>query len=125
MNKTLSKEIISSKGEMFMALNFCPTDEAMIYNKIIYGDGPHSRILILSMNLIKKTVGDLKTGALRIFSKIASILKLRYVLARTSHLQNENIELQKNETVIKGKTGNLIQLNLKPSPAMAYIKFQK
>ena len=125
MNKTLSKETLNSNGELFLALNSCPSDETMIYNKIIYGDGPNSRILILSMNLIKKTVGDLKTGALRIFSKIASILKLRYVLARTSHLQNENIELQKNETVIKGKTGNLIQLNLKPSPAMAYIKFQK
>ena len=104
MNKTLSKEIISSAGEMFMALNFCPSDEAIIYNKIIYGDGPNSRILILSMNIIKKTVGELKTGALRIFSKIASILKLRYVQAEARDLQNEDIELQKSETVIKGKT---------------------
>ena len=109
MNKTLSKETLNSNGELFLALNSCPSDETMIYNKIIYGDGPNSRILILSMNLIKKTVGEFKTVAWNIFSKIGSILKLRYVksgerVERDS--QNEDIELQKNKTVIKGKTGN-------------------
>ena len=121
MNKTLSKEIISSAGEMFMALNFCPSDETIGFNKIIYGDGPNSRILILSMNIIKRTAEELKTGALKIFSKIASILNLRYVQARTRDPQNGDIELQKNETVLKGKTENFIQLDLKSvgsSPAL-------
>ena len=106
INKTLSKETLNLNGELFLALNSCPSDETMIYNKIIYGDGPNSRILILSMNLIKKTVGEFKTVALNIFSKISSILKLRYVKSGERDSQNKDIELQKNKTVIKGKTGN-------------------
>lgn len=101
----MSKEMINSKGEMFMALNLCPSDELTYYNKIIYGDGPNSRILVLSINIIKKTVGELKTVALEIFSKIASILKLSYVQAGKSDPQNKNIELKINETVVKGKAG--------------------
>ena len=103
MNSTLSREIINLKAEMFMALNFCPTDGITYYDKIIYGDGPNSRILVLSMNLIKKTVGELKTVALEIFSKISAILKLSYIQAGKRDPQNKNIELQINETAVKGK----------------------
>ena len=66
--KNLSKDSINTGSEMFVALNSCPSNFERLYWRPIYG--PESRIAIASSNIVKKEKDDLKTKAIKIFTKI-------------------------------------------------------
>ena len=71
-NKNLSKAAINFGAEMFVALNSCPSYHVKLYWNVIYG--PESRIAVLALKIVKKANIDFRKDALKIFSKICSVL---------------------------------------------------
>ena len=71
-NKNLSKAAINVGAEMFVALNSCPSYHVKLYWNVIYG--PESRIAVLALKIVKKANSNFKKDALKIFSKICSVL---------------------------------------------------
>ena len=76
--KNLSKASINVGAEMFVALNSCPNSYYLkLYWNVIYG--PESRIAMLALKILKKANINFKKDALKIFSKISSILGFQHI----------------------------------------------
>ena len=69
---TITKEDINFGGEMFMALNSCPTFYVKLYWKLIYGH--ESRVAKFASNIIRKAEDGFKARAQKIFAKISSVI---------------------------------------------------
>ena len=72
-----SKEDINFGGEMFMALNSCPTFYVKLYWKAIYGK--ESRIAKFASNIMRKAKDDFKIRAQKIFAKISSVIGFQHI----------------------------------------------
>ena len=92
----LSKSDINLGAEMFVALNSCPSHYIKLYWNVIYG--PKSRIALLASKIMKKAKNELKKYALKIFSRIFSVLGFQHI----SHYHAGNESWVKNIVDIKG-----------------------
>ena len=99
--KNLSIDEINFAGEMFTALNLCPSNFARIYTKIMV-NGTVSKILKISNKIMKHAALDFKPKATKIFSKILSVLNFQYI-SFDGDVKNKNI----GETMIKRNTSNV------------------
>ena len=72
-----SKEDINFGGEMFMALNSCPTFYVKLYWKAIYGK--ESRIAKFASNIMRKAKDGFKIRAQKIFAKISSVIGFQHI----------------------------------------------
>ena len=95
-NNNLSKSNINLGAEMFVALNSCPSHYIKLYWNVIYG--PKSRIALLASKIMKKAKNELKKYALKIFSRIFSVLGFQHI----SHYHAGNESWVKNIVDIKG-----------------------
>lgn len=95
-NKNLSKDSMHEGAEMFIDLNMCPTELSRSYWNAIYKF--KSRTAILASNIAKKANDDFKVKAIKIFTKIISTLKFKYI----SYHHDRNKSLEKRIDV-KGK----------------------
>ena len=66
-----------SPDEMFSAFIAHPSYFEKLYSKTIYG--PKSRLLMLALNIIKKSPNNFKLKAKKIFSKITSMFLQKYL----------------------------------------------
>ena len=110
--KNLSIDEINFAGDMFTALNVCPSDFSRIYTKIII-NGTVSKIIKLSVNMMKKSPSDFKSKAKSIFSKIMSVLNLKFT---------NLVKDFKNET--KGTEFHANASNVIGIPMLDIIKYQ-
>ena len=88
----LTKDSINAGAEMFLELNLCPSD-IFVYNlywTIIYG--PESKMAILASNIVKKAKDDRIIIAIKMFTKITSMLGFQYI----SYHQEGNGSFEKN-----------------------------
>ena len=96
ISKNLSKDDINFGGEMFMALNSCPTFYVKLYWKIIFGN--ESKIAKFASNIIRKAEDGFKVKAQKIFKKISSVIGFQHISFH--HEGNKSIamtiELSKN-----------------------------
>ena len=94
-----SKEDINFGGEMFMALNSCPTFYVKLYWKAIYGN--ESKMAKFASNIIRNAEDGFKVRAQKIFAKISSVIGFQHISYH--HEGNRsiamNIELTKNMDV--------------------------
>ena len=103
INKNLTKSTFDTGVKMFVALNSCPSDYVSVYNKIFFG--PQSRLALSSYNMITKAKKGFRSTALKIFTKVISVLNFKYIQQQSKGLtSNDNIELEKDVSKIKGKT---------------------
>ncbi len=72
ITRNFSKSDIDYSAKMFVALWSCPSFYEKLYRQAIYG--PKSRIAMLAANILKKSKGDFKLKAQKIFAKISSVL---------------------------------------------------
>ena len=83
---------------MFMALNSCPSHIVKLYWRTIYG--PKSRIALLASKVINKATGTLKVDAIKIFSRISSVLGFQHL----NHHGRKKFKNTNNDTYyIKGE----------------------
>ena len=75
--RNFSKSDISYSGEIFMALNSCPSFYERLYEKAIYG--PKLRIAMLASKVVKKAKNIFKFFAQKIFAKISSVLGFQHL----------------------------------------------
>ena len=68
---------IKKAANLYVNLFSCPSFYEKLYQKAIFGQ--KSRILLLASNIIKKEVGELKLKALKIFSKISAVFRLKNI----------------------------------------------
>ena len=101
INKNLTKSTFDNGVKMFVALNSCPSDFVSVYNKIIFG--PQSRLALSSFDMITKAKKGYRSTALKIFTKVISVLNFKYVQQQSKGLtSNDNIKLDKDASKIKG-----------------------
>ena len=79
VNEEFTKNKTNSKYSLFLDLFETPSgyglDYIRLYSKTIYG-GPPSRLLLLALNILKKSNNNFKQKAKHIFSEISSVLKI-------------------------------------------------
>ena len=90
LTRNPSKSEIYECAKLFVILSSCPSFYERLYKKAVYG--PEFRIAMLALNIVKKSKGDLKLGALKIFAKISSMLGFKHI----SNKENESVSLTKN-----------------------------
>ena len=76
VNIKVSKTSTKSLYEMFLTLYEPPSYYERLYSKTIYG--PQSRLILLALNIVKKSPNEFKLKAKQIFSKITSIISKKY-----------------------------------------------
>ena len=79
-NKNLSKAAINVGAEMFVTLNSCLNSYYLkLYWNVIYG--PESRIALplIALKIVKKANINFKKDALKIFSKISSVMGFQHI----------------------------------------------
>ena len=76
VNIKVSKTNTKSLYEMFLTLYEPPSFYERLYSKTIYG--PQSRLIMLALNIVKKSPNEFKLKAKQIFSKITSIISKKY-----------------------------------------------
>ena len=76
VNDEFTKNKTNSQYSIFLDLLKSPSDYEKLYFKTIYGHGPPSRLLMLALNIFKKSNNNFKQKAKQIFSEISSILKI-------------------------------------------------
>ena len=123
----LTESDIQTGGEMFVALNVCPSFHLRLYKKAITGDP--SRIGMLSVSILKKAPQNFKLKAMKIYEKIISVLGYRYInvvddkafrklQTNLSHVKAEDfnqVQTVSNHPVhILDKNGNLSPSSLIP-----------
>ena len=103
INKNFSKSDIAESAKLFLTLNSCPSFFVKLYWKAIYG--PKERMAILTSNILKKAKGDFKEIALKIFSKVSSVLGFQSLSYHheVNKTVKRNIKLTKNFFDIKGE----------------------
>ena len=121
MNFNMSKSDFNGDVEMFfVVLNSCPSFLEKLYWKVLYGIGPTSRISLLASNILKKAKGTDKMRALKIFSKISSVLGFQHISYH--HEGNKsvggNIILTKNVMEIQGEIRKIMKRSFKAFPDM-------
>ena len=90
ISKNLSKDDINFGGEMFMALNSCPTFYVKLYWKAIYEN--ESRMAEIASNIVRKANDDFKVSAQKIFAEISSVLGFQHLSSRHNHDRNNSLE---------------------------------
>ena len=75
VNVNVSKTT-KSLYEMFLTLYEPPSYYERLYSKTIYG--PQSRLIMLALNIVKKSPNEFKLKAKQIFSKITSMISKKY-----------------------------------------------
>ena len=102
INKNLSKSDLQVGAEMFLAVNACPSFYEKLYWKTFYGS--KSRIAMLASNIVKKAKHDFRSKAMKIFSKISSVLGFQHIILNHEgkNSLDTNIVLSKNIVDIKG-----------------------
>ena len=102
INKNLSKSDLQVGAEMFLALNACPSFYEKLYWKTVYGS--KSRIAMLSSNIVKKAKYDFRPKAIRIFSKITSVLGFQHIIFNHEgkNSLDTNLVLSKNIVDTRG-----------------------
>ena len=76
VNVKVTKTSTKSLYEMFLTLYEPPSYYERLYSKTIYG--PQSRLIMLALNIVKKSPNEFKLKAKQIFSKITSIISKKY-----------------------------------------------
>ena len=99
----LTTEEINSAADLFISLNLCPSKFAQLYTKIIM-KGPVSKILMLSLDVMKKSPPDFKPKAMKIFSNIVSVLNFQYITTENVRKNSSQgkLELRKYPHNVKG-----------------------
>ena len=92
VNEEFTKNKTNSKYSLFLDLFETPLGYEKLYSKTIYG-GPPSRLLMLALNIFKKSSNNFKQKAKQIFSEISSILKIHH---------NISFENRKDLLIVKG-----------------------
>ena len=106
--ESVSNDSITTGAEMFFALNSCPSDLLKLYWKTIYG--PQSRTAILASNIVKKEKKDRKIKAIKMFAKIASMLRFQHI-SYYHHVSTGRFEKRLN---VEGKPASTcVSVNLK------------
>ena len=99
----LSNNELHTWAEMFFKMNSCPSFYVKLYSKVIYGS--KSRIPMLASNIIKRANLDFNIKAIKIFSKISSILGFQYI----SLYNEEKKSFEKNIVNVNGEITNMLK----------------
>ena len=82
----------NSLDRMYFALIECPSEFVRLYKKTIYG--PQARMILLALNIVKKSRNNFKLKAKKIFSKINSKIFEAY--------HNKSVEHKEDVLSFKG-----------------------
>ena len=101
----LSKSEINKAAQLYFALNSCPSFFEKLYWKAIYINGPNSRISMLASRIPTKLKGDLKEKALKMFTKMSSMLGFKHISYHHDGNKSigQNVVLTKNILKVKGE----------------------
>ena len=95
MNGKLSKKNFDLEANMFVALNSCPSFFVNLYRRAIYG--PQTRMIMMTLNIIKKSEEHFKIKAKKIFSKLSSMFNFQHIINHQDI--KENFEFGKDMDV--------------------------
>ena len=96
----VSRGTLEMGGKMFIALYSCPSFYERLYWKAIYKR--NEDIAMIASKIVEKVKSDYKIVALKVFSKVCSVLGFKHISYQHVGNNRSNIELKKNIADVKG-----------------------
>ena len=91
----ISNEELDKAARMFISLFSCPSFYEKVYWNAIFGQ--KSKMIMLASNILKRAKGGFRIKALKMFSKITSVLKFKHISYHHEEIENaeRKIDLKK------------------------------